>query len=144
MKPLSEQLNELSDRAKNAENIVAAARERNRGELDRQRTALKSRIDEGKTRSEAKTAAAQDKARSWWDDTQSAVEQRFAAMRAEGEERKAERNVKKSEKRADDAEADAVYAVEFAMSMLDQAEYAIADAVIARADADELATSNPG
>jgi hypothetical protein len=49
--------------------------------------------------------------------------------------------VKKAElfvARADAAEQDEAYAVAFAISTLDQAEYAIADAVIARADAAPL------
>jgi len=34
-----------------------------------------------------------------------------------------------------------VYAVQFAIFMLDQAEYAVADAVIARAEADNVASA---
>jgi hypothetical protein len=140
MKPLSEQLSELSDRVKKAEDFVAVARARNRAALDSQREILKSSIGEGKARAEAEAAAAQSKVQSWWDDTRSAVDEQFATLHTRLDERRAERDVKLAAHRADEAEEDAVYAVQFAISMLDQAEYAIADAVIARADADDLAS----
>jgi hypothetical protein len=47
--------------------------------------------------------------------------------------------LKKTENRADDAELDAADAIYFAAWAVDQAEYAVVDAVIARDDADQLA-----
>jgi hypothetical protein len=139
MKPLSEQLSELSDRAKNAEDFVTAAQAHNREVLDSRRAQLKVSISEGKARVDAGATAAQNKAQAWWDDTRSAIDARFDALRAQHDEHRAEHDLNRAERRAGDAEEDAAYAVEFAISMLDQAEYAIADAVIARADADDLA-----
>jgi hypothetical protein len=144
MKPLSEQLTELSARAKQAEDFVDEARSKNRAFLDSQRETLKSSIDESRARVDTGAAAVQDKAESWWGETRTAVEDRFASLRAERDEHRAERDAKKAERQADDAEADAAYAVEFAISMLDQAEYAVADAIIARADADDLAKKQLG
>jgi hypothetical protein len=144
MKQLSEQLTELADRAKQAEDFVAAARAKNRAFLTGQREALKLWVDESKAQVDAGAAATEDKARSWWDETRSSVEARLTALRAERDEHRAERDVAKAERRADAAEQDAVYAVEFAISILDQAEYAVADAVIARADADDLAEQQAG
>jgi hypothetical protein len=139
MKPLSDQLTELAARAKQAEDFVTAARAKNRAFLDSQRETLKSSIDESKARVEAGATAAQDKAQSWWGETRSTIEDRLASVRAERDGHRAERDVKRAERSADEAEQDAEYAVEFAISMLDQAEYAVADAIIARADADDLA-----
>jgi hypothetical protein len=144
MKPLSEQLTELAARAKQAEDFVTEARSENRAFLDGQRKSLKASIDDGKAKVAAGTAAAQNKAESWWGDTRSAIDDRFASLRADREEHRAEHDLNKAERQADDAEEDAVYAIEFAISMLDQAEYAIADAVIARADADDLAEKLAG
>ena len=140
MKPLSEQLSELSDRVKKAEDFVTLARAKNRAALDSQRELLKSSIGEGKARAEAESAVAQSKVQSWWDDARAAVYDQFGALHARLDERRAERDVKHAEHRADEAEEDALYAVQFAISVLDEAEYAIADAVIARADADDLAS----
>jgi hypothetical protein len=97
-----------------------------------------------KAKAESGASTAQEKAQSWWDDTRSTIDARLASLRAERDEHKAERDLKKAERRADEAEQDAADAVTFAVAMLDQAEYAIADAVIARADADDLAKNQAG
>ena len=137
VKPLSEQLSELAARVKTAEDILAAANQKNRAALESQREQLKSSIN--KAKDQGKTAAArQDQGQSWWDKTRADVDQRFDTLRAKRDEYRAERDLKKVQNRADDAELDAADAVDFAVYMVDQAEYAVVDAVIARADADAL------
>jgi chromosome segregation ATPase len=137
VKPLSEQLSELAARVKTAEDILAAANQKNRAALESQREQLKSSIN--KAKDQGKTAAArQDQGQSWWDKTRADVDQRFDTLRGKRDEYRAERDLKKAQNRADDAELDAADAVDFAVYMVDQAEYAVVDAVIARADADAL------
>jgi hypothetical protein len=144
MKPLSVHLNELADRARKAEDFVAVARAKNRAALDAQRELLKFSVGEGKARAEAGSAAASGTVQSWWDDIRFAFDEKFAALQARLDERRTEHDVKQAERRAADAEQDAVGAVQFAIFMLDQAEYAVADAVIARAEAAELASARVG
>jgi hypothetical protein len=141
MKPLSDQLTELAARAKESENFVNAAREKNRAYLDDQRETLKKSIVTGKDRMNADASVAQDKTRTWWNDTRQSIDARVAELRAERDDHRAAHDLKKAEHRADDAEEDAAYAVDFALQMLDEAEYAVADAILARIDADELAAS---
>jgi hypothetical protein len=83
---------------------------------------------------------AQDKTRTWWNDRRS-IDARVAALRTERDDHRAVHDRKKAERRAEDAEADAAYAVEFALQMLDEAQYAVVDAILARIDADEVAAS---
>jgi hypothetical protein len=139
MKPLSEQLIELSARAKKTEELVSAAQAKNQAALQSQREELQSSISTFKARAAAQTEEMTQEAQSWWDETRTAVNDRFAKLRAKAEDHHAERDLKRAQHRADDAELDAAYAIDFALDVLDQAEYAIADAVIARAEADELA-----
>jgi len=141
MKPLSEQLIDLADRVKNSEDFVNAAMAKNRALLDGENERLKTSIANGKAQMDADAAAAEDATRSWWHDTRESIDARAAELRAARDDRRAERSLKRAERRADDAELDAAYAVEFAMSMLDEAEYAVTDAVRARLDADELAAT---
>jgi hypothetical protein len=138
VKPLSEQLSELAARVKTAEDILAAANQKNRAALESQREQLKSSINKAKDQGKTAAAAMPDQRQSWWDKTRADVDQRFDTLRAKRDEYRAERDLKKAQNRADDAELDAADAVDFAVYMVDQAEYAVVDAVIARADADAL------
>jgi hypothetical protein len=141
MKPLSEQLNELADRVKKSEDFVSAAQAKNRAFLDDQRETLKTSIDNGKAQMKADAAADADQTRSWWNDTRQSIDGRITELRAERDDHRAAHTLKRAERHAEDAEQDAAYAVDFAVAMLDEAEYAVADAVLARLDADELAAS---
>jgi DNA repair exonuclease SbcCD ATPase subunit len=139
MKPLSEQLSDLAARAKQAEEAVATARAKNRAALESERDRLKSSVTTAKTKAQANTAAAQEDARSWWDETRADVNERFEGLRAKRDAHRAERDLTKAENRADDAELDASDAIDFAEWAVDQAEYSVVDAIIARDDADQLA-----
>jgi hypothetical protein len=139
VKTLSERLSDLSDRVKTVEDVAVATRARNRAALEAKREQLKSYIAESRTQVEADAAERQDTMESWWDATRLAVDAKFAAMQAKREHHQAERDLRLAERRADDAELDAADAIEFAISVLDQAEYAVVDAAIARADAADLA-----
>jgi hypothetical protein len=143
MQPLSEQLTELAARAKRSEDFVNAASAKNRAYLDDQRETLKKSIAKGKARMNADAAVAQDTTRTWWNDARQSIDTRVAELRAERDEHRAAHDLKRAERRAEDAEEDAAYAVDFALQMLDEAEYAVADAILARIDVDELAASQP-
>ena len=138
MKPLSEQLSELAARVKTAEDIVSAANAKNGAALESQREQLKSSISKAKDQAKTDAAATTDQAQSWWDKTRADVDQRFDTLRAKRDEHRAECDLKRAQNRADDAELDAADAIDFAVYMVDQAEYTVVDAVIARADADTL------
>jgi hypothetical protein len=152
MKPLSEQLTELSERARKVEDVVGAAREKNRAQLEAQRHELKSSVEQAKSeaaedlaaaRADMTTDVAEARARmkAQWDAVRSSVDQRFAAMRADADERRKERDVRKMQHHADVAEQEAADAINLALYVIDEAEYAIVDAVLAREDAEKLAAS---
>jgi hypothetical protein len=142
MKALSEQLSELSQRAKRTEDVVAAAREKDRAELEAQRTKLTTSLAAAKATAGESAANAKMKGQAWWSDTRSSVEEWFTNMHAEADKRHADHDIKKAGHHAEKAEQDASDVVEFALYVLDQAEYAVVDAAIARADADALAAGD--
>ncbi|MDP9334330.1 MAG: hypothetical protein M3Q30_13650, partial [Actinomycetota bacterium] len=84
-------------------------------------------------------ANANGTAEAFWAETRASVDERFATMRADAEQRRAEKDVRRAERHAETAEQDASDAIDLVLYVLDQAECAIVDAVIARADADNLA-----
>jgi hypothetical protein len=139
MTPLSAQLSDLSERAKKTEDMVAATRTKNREQLDAHLAELKTTIDAGNKRVAETATAAQGKVGAWWDDARASVDERFASLRLKADTHRAEHDIKKAERTADEAEADAADAIAWALYVLEQAEYAAVDAVIARVHADELA-----
>jgi hypothetical protein len=134
MPKLSVQLAELSDRAAKVEDVVSAAQGRDRQRLEAQRAALQTAIDTGKSRA----AEARTSAESWWDQSRGSADNWFAGVRAKAEQRRDDWDRKQAEHRADEAEADAVDAIDFAIYALNEAEYAVIDATLARTDADAL------
>jgi hypothetical protein len=134
MTKLSVQLAELSDRAAKVEDVVSAAQGRDRQRLEAQRAALQSAIESGRS----KAADARASAESWWAQSRDSADSWFAGIRAKNEQRQSDWDRKKADRRADEVESDAADAIDFAMYALDEAESAIIDATLARADADAL------
>ncbi|MFD8819901.1 hypothetical protein ACFV23_52615 [Streptomyces sp. NPDC059627] len=135
MDKLSDQLSQLADRTKKVEDTAAAAKAKNRAQLETERTNLKASLDAVG----AKTDEAKARAQGRISDLHDSVQKHFADRRAASAEHKAERDLKRAERRADDAEQDAADAIALVLYVLDQAEYAVVDAALARADADDLA-----
>jgi len=141
MKPLSEQLQDLSQRAKKIENSATAMREKNQAELERRRKQLESDMKSTGQKIETSVSDARENIRSGWADIRNRIDKQLAGARAKLEERKAERDLNRAERRAQTAEDDAADAIAFAVYVLDQAEYAVVDAALARADADDLSAA---
>ncbi|WP_217561895.1 hypothetical protein [Streptomyces sp. GbtcB6] len=135
MDKLSDQLSRLADRTKNVEDTATAAKAKNREQLETKKASLEASLDAAG----AKADDAKARAQSQISDLHDSVAKHFADRRAAIAEHKAERDLKRAERRADDAEQDAADAIALVFYVLDQAEYAVVDAVLARADADDLA-----
>ena len=135
----SETLHELADRAKQSEENIEHAKEESQAQL-------KSRVEQARQASEQRAAAfkrgageAKAKASKWWGDVQEDWNKHIAKVRKDGDEWKAEHDVKRAEHHAEHRERDAEAAVDFAYAAFEEAEYAVLDAILAREEADELA-----
>ena len=77
-----------------------------------------------------------------WKQVQKNLNQGFkekkASIKADIDAQKKARDAKRTEKRAERAEDEAYAAVQIAIAAIERAEYTVLDAVLARADADEL------
>ena len=82
MKALSEQLSELSQRAKRVEDSAAAAREKNREQLQSKREALRTTLAAESAREAKQEAAVEAAAEDKWNSVRASVSDRFAEMRA--------------------------------------------------------------
>jgi hypothetical protein len=62
-----------------------------------------------------------------------------AALKEDMADRRAEHDLDRANMRAENAEADAAFAIDYAVAAIEEAEYAVLDAALARKEADELA-----
>ena len=136
----SDKLAELAQRAKIAEDRVAAAKTQARADVEAQVATTRDAAQEKADELQAQTAKAATGAQQWWSDVQLTWSGHVARLRGDIESKKAEMDAKKAEHRADSAEDDAVAAVDFAEAALEEAEYAVLYAALARMDADAAAT----
>lgn len=130
---------ELAQRAKAAEDRVTAAKSQARSDVEREVARVRDAAQQKADRLQAQTAKAAAGASQWWNDVQRTWTGHVARVREDVEGKKAELDAKKARHRADVAEDDAVAAVAFAESALEEAEYAVLNAALARMDAEAAA-----
>jgi hypothetical protein len=138
---MSNDLERLSVRAKQAEDRGAAAKAQARDQL--QKAVAEARDSTQKTADElrADSAAAADRADKWADNIQRSWDEHLTRARKRIDARKAQHAADRREADAADAESYADYSIDLAYSAIAEAEYAVLDAVLARQDADEAARS---
>ena len=152
MRPASELLAELSQKAKEAEDYATEVKSRNRANLEARRNEIEASLDEDAAELDAEAAEDQaeldaeaaEAADSWrqiQNNLRAGFKEKKAAIKAEIDAQKAARDARRATKRADRAEAEADITVQIALGAIEQAEYAVLDAVLARADADEVSAS---
>jgi hypothetical protein len=131
-------LSKLSARAKEAEDRVAAAREKAKAdvETDRENARAVGEQQAEDLREHAEEGKGQISDR--WADVQRAWNDAIAGARADIQGKKEEHDLHKAQRRADRAEEDARFAIDFAYSAIVESEYAVLDAAVARREADEL------
>lgn len=133
VRPLSERLEEISARARRAEEHVRRARE----EGDEK---LRARLSERKADAEARASQIEGDVSSTWSELRAKVRSQIDEIKADLDERKYERDAKHAAKRADKAEEHAAAAILFALDAIDYAESSVIDAILARAEADSYAS----
>jgi hypothetical protein len=128
----SDKLAELSGRAKETEDHAAVARTQATADVERSaneaRAAAEAQAD--KLREAANAAEAHVSAS--WNELQRSWREHVAKMRRDID-------AKRAENRAEDAEADALFAIDYAYVTIERVEYAVLDPISARMEADELA-----
>jgi len=134
---LSDDMRKLSERAKTAEDHAAAARTQAKADLEQSVDKVRASAEsEGhKLQTEAKTTGAQ--MASSWDDVQQSWNAHLAKVRKDVDQRKASFDARTASDRANSADADAALAIHYAYAAIEEAEYAVLDAVLAHRQADE-------
>jgi hypothetical protein len=138
---LSDQLGELSVRAKKAEDRAVAARSEARTNLQREVQSAQEDLQAG--RDDLRRAAEENRGKvaAWFNDVQKSWDDQVEAVRRDIASKKAEHDLHAAERRAEAAEDDAAFAIRYAYWAIEDAEYAVLDATLARSEADNLATA---
>ena len=138
----SDQLDKLAARAKEAREHADAARGKARADLEQDvktaRASAQAQADKLHESADANRA----RISAWWHDVQRSWSQHVAALKENMADRKAEHDVDSANRRAENAEGDAAFAIDYAVAAIEEAEYAVLDASLARMEADELAGSS--
>jgi hypothetical protein len=135
---VSDDLTKLAARAKEAEDRVAAAREKTKADLEADRDAARGA---GEKEAKAMREAAEERKgqiSGRMNDVQRAWSEAVAEIREDLDVRKAEHDRHKAEREAKRAEDYAEFAIDLAYSAIVEAEYAVLDAGVRRMEADEL------
>ena len=138
MKTLSDRLAELSERSRHVEESLAAVRYKNLELLAARSKTLHAALVERGEHLEDVGNDVVGKLTAPWKDARKAVEHAFATVREDADKRRAHKGLAKAERHADHAEQDAAGAAALAVLVLDQTEYTVTEAVLARAEADRL------
>jgi hypothetical protein len=135
-KPLSQQLTDLSVRAKHAEDAFAAAQQETHDKIEvrkqQARAAATTAVE--KVNQEVKSAggnAARD-----WNALKAKIAADMDALKANVAEAKHKHDVKHAENRADRLEWEAGFAIDYAIASVEQASLAVLDAIDGRAQAE--------
>jgi hypothetical protein len=135
---LSDQLTKLAARAKELEEHAAAAQAKARSELEQD---VQRARDSAEAQGDALRASAEDSKRgvsSWWDGVQQSWNEHMSVARQNLRDAENAVDVKTAQMDADQADDDAAFAIDFAYSAIDEAEYAVLDAILAHKNLDEL------
>jgi hypothetical protein len=135
---LSDDLRKLAARAKEAEGRAAEAREKVRTDIEADREAARAAGDEEAKALRETAENAKSGVSDRWNDVQQSWAEAVNAAREDMADRKAEHDLHKAQRRADRADDDAKFAIDFAYSAVVEAEYSVLDATLARKEAEEL------
>lgn len=133
---LSDELLKLSQQPRHLEDSVEAARQRNDGRLAARKTELDAQLGQEREKLRAKVAKVKDDDQKAWADAQSSVSDAFASLRVKANAHHSRSIARRADRAADEAELDAIDAIDFAIYTIQEAEYAVLDAAIARDTAD--------
>jgi hypothetical protein len=136
---LADELTKLAARAQEAEARAKAARDETRADLEQDLDSARASAQAQADRLRAAAEESRGNISAWWAGVQKSWDERAAQVREHVESKKAEHDVRAAQRKADTAEADATFAIDFAYAAVVEAEHAVLDAALARMEADEAA-----
>jgi hypothetical protein len=137
-KPLSEQLSDLSTRAKQAEESVATARRQGAAKLQEREDHVKAEAAKRREALRKQASDAKGQVASAWSGITGKVQADVDAIRDDIDFKKYQMDEKMATKAAEEAEESAMRSIDFALYAIDNAETAVLDATLARETANSF------
>jgi hypothetical protein len=134
----SDSFDKLSEKVDEDKRIIRAAASASEAELKAKVDEARKNADDRAAELNAKTQEASDQAKAHWQQIQSDWDQHRQNVRRRIDELKAAQDLDSAEDRAEWAEGDARDAVQFAANAIDEATYAMLDAIQARKEVSVL------
>jgi hypothetical protein len=134
----ADSFDKLSEKIDEAKRTIRAAASETEAELKAKVDEARKNADDRAAALRSKTAASAGQAEGHWQQIQSDWEEHRQSVRRRIDQAKANEKLEDAELRAEWAEADARDAIEFAANAIDEAKYALLDAVLARKDVSVL------
>jgi hypothetical protein len=138
---LSDDLTKLAARTKEAEDRATAARSAAHAQLQQDVQSAQDSMQKNTDQLRQTAEANQGKVAQWWSEVQKSWDDQIASIRRDIDSKKAEHDVHAAQRKADSAEEDAEFAITYAYWAVEEAEYRVLDAILARMNADSLADS---
>ena len=137
VKPLSQQLADLSVRAKHAEDAFSAAQKEAHDKIEARKQKARADATTAVEKVNQKIKSANDDAVRDWNAVKAKVTADIAVLRANVAEAKHDHDVKRAERRADRLEWEAGFAIDYAIASVEQAKLAVLDAIDSRVEAEQ-------
>jgi hypothetical protein len=136
-KSLSEQLADLSVRAKNAEDALAAAKKEGHDKIAARKEQARAAATTAVEKVNRDITSAGDSAARNWNTVKAKIEADITALKTRVARTEHDRDVKRAEKHAEHLEWEASFAVDYAIASVEQAKLAVLDAVEGRVEAEQ-------
>jgi hypothetical protein len=136
---LSEQLSRLAERTKELEQHAADARKKVRADLENDVAKAEAASKANAEALRESVAATAADVSAWWTDVGRAWDEHITKMRKHLKEQSAKHDLTAAQWDADEAAAYASYVIDYTYAAVEEADYAVLQATLARMEADELA-----
>jgi len=137
MMPISQQLADLSLRAKGAEDALAAAQKEAHDKITVRQAQARAAATAAVEKVNQEVKSAGDTAARNWNTVKAKIAADMTALKADFAEAKHDHDVRHAENRADRLEWEAGFAIDYAIASVEQAKLAVLDAIDGRLAAEE-------
>lgn len=141
VKPLSEQLSDLSVRAKNAEDAVAAAQKEAHDKVVARREQSRAAVSAAIQKVDEDIKSVGDSVAGNWNALKAKLASDTDTLKSRIAQRRHERGVERAENYADLLDWEAACSVDYAIASIEQAKLAVLDAIVGRVEVEQARKS---